>query len=76
MNKLVSFIIIIIKEISVLFDFPQLLLILGINLKAKFNRLPKWQKLQGAHTEIVVYEDENAEKRNKKANFLIFQSSN
>ena len=31
----------------------------GVNLKAKLNQLPKWQNMQGAHTEIVVYEDES-----------------
>jgi hypothetical protein len=37
----------------------------GINLKAKFNPISKWQKLQGAHTEIVVYEDAANKKTGK-----------
>jgi hypothetical protein len=40
----------------------------GVNLKAKFNPLPKWQKMQGSHTEIVVYEDENLSKNCKSFN--------
>lgn len=44
---------------------------MGINLKAKFNPLPKWQKLQGSHTEIVVYEDLNM--NNSNYHFLTFR---
>lgn len=59
---------------------------MGVNLKAKLNTLPKWQNTQGAHTEIVVYEDEKPEKHKSRretetekekealyfVNFLIF----
>ena len=38
---------------------------MGVNLKAKFKALPKWQKMQGSHTEIVVYEDDSSKKSTK-----------
>ncbi len=48
------------RKCCILFLFVE-----GVKLKAKFNPLPKWQKMQGAHTEILVYEDESIKKTRK-----------
>ncbi len=34
----------------------------GTKLKTKFKPVSKWQRLQGAQTELIIYEDENANK--------------
>jgi len=38
----------------------------GTKLKTKFKPVTKWQRLQGAQTELIIYEDENANKANSQ----------
>lgn len=51
----------------------ELTLKTGANLKAKFNPVSKWQKMNGAQTELVIYEDKSKPKGNFPNCILIFK---